>query len=372
MKVDVVIIGGGIAGLSCAAFLDPAMDTVLLEAEATLGYHATGRSAALYTECYGNATISKLTQASSRYFAEHELTTCRGLLFVAKPNDEPALDDLAIEYEPAVPDLLRMTPHAVEEMCPLFPAALVSGGLYEAGAKDIDVDALQTSFVRAARNLGVSILTTAPVHGLEFTGDLWRITTDDGEYTTPIVVNAAGAWGDRIASMGGVEPLGLRPLLRSVFTFDPGSDPQPWPMVVDAHENWYLKPTGPLLLGSAASELPSEPRDARADELDIALGIEKVSAATAAPIRSIKNTWAGLRTFAPDRTPAVGYDPHHRGFFWLVGQGGYGIMTSPALGALAASLIADSMPPAALTEIGFTPSELDPARLRSHQGLDSP
>lgn len=366
MDVDVAIIGGGIAGLSCAARLGPDLSAVVLEAEPAFGYHATGRSAALYTECYGSRIIHALTVASRPYLTEThpQTSSARGLVFVAPTGDEEAIEILMQEFGPLVPSLRRMTPRQVEEMCGLFPEPLVAGGVHEPNARDIDVDALLTSFITTARTNGATLMTGAPVTELRSTDTGWWIVAGGTEYRAKVVVNAAGAWGDQVALMAGVPPLGLTPFARSVFTFDPGQDPQRWPMIVDARERWYLKPEGPHLLGSGASEIPSEPRDARSDELDVALGIEKVTQASTLEITSVKNTWAGLRTFAPDRVPVAGFDPAHSGFFWLVGQGGYGIMTSPALGEIAACLIRSRPVPDEIINCGVSPEELDPARLR--------
>jgi D-arginine dehydrogenase len=179
-----------------------------------------------------------------------------------------------------------------------------------------------------------------------------------------IVVNAAGAWADQIADLAGVDKIGLTPLLRSVFTFYVGAESVTWPLVVDAGEQWYFKPEGPNVLGSGASELPSDPVDARPPEIDVALGIEKINTATTLSIRSVRNTWAGLRTFASDRIPVVGFDRTAPGFFWLAGQGGYGIKTSPALGELAASLILTDTIPATVSAFGVTRESLAPERLR--------
>ena len=366
MDTDVLVIGGGIAGVSAAAALAPRADVVLVEAEPTLGYHATGRSAALYTERYGYGTIRNLARASRGYLtaADPPLVADRGLIFVAPRDDPKALDQLESDFGPTGPWFHRISPDEVARMCPLFPSDTVAGGMYEPGAGDIDVDGLQNTFVVAARSNGTTILPASPVEGLRRVDGRWIATTGSSDITARVVVNAAGAWGDRIAAMAGVNPLGLMPMVRSVFTFDPGQDPRDWPMVVDAREQWYIKPEGPFMIGSAASEIPSEPRDVKAPEIDIALGIERVNAATNLSIRSVRNTWAGLRTFTEDRVPAVGFDDAHEGFFWLVGQGGYGIKTSPAVGSVAAGLILDGRIPEHVAAFGLTEQELSPARLR--------
>ena len=366
MRVDIAIVGGGIAGLSCAAAIGSDASVAILESESTLGYHATGRSAALYTECYGSEVIRRLAQASKSYYTQDhpELSAHRGLIFPAAPGDEEALERLADEYTPLVPSFARISPRELEEACPLMPSHMTVGGMFEPGALDLDVDGLQTSFVRSCRDNGIVILQGAHVTSITRRASSWLLATSDVSVECTTLVNAAGAWGDEVAALADVAPLGLSALARSVFTFDAGQDPSAWPMIVDARERWYMKPEGPHMLGSAASELPGEARDARPDELDVALGIQRINEATTLDIRSVKNTWAGLRTFTSDRVPAVGRDETDPEFFWLVGQGGYGIKTSPALGSLAAGLLLNDQVPADVYGFGVTREDLDPQRLR--------
>ncbi len=367
MRVDVAIIGGGIAGLSCAAEMGPHTSTVVIEAAATPGYHATGRSAALYTEHYGAGVIRNLARASRAYYTDRypELSSQLGLIFVAPAGDEAALAAIAHGYGPLGPSFSRISGKDVEIACPLLSADAVAGGFYEPGALNLDVDGLQTSYVGTARHHGVTFLQDARITSIQHDGPSWLLESDTGATVRcDTIVNAAGAWGDVIATLAGVEPLGLTALARSVFTFDPQRDNSSWPMIVDARERWYMKPEGPHMLASAASELEGDPRDAKADELDIALGIERLNSATTLQIRSVKNTWAGLRTFTSDRIPAVGRDHAQPDFFWLVGQGGYGIKTSPALGRMAAGLLLNDQVPDSVSEFGVTREDLDPRRLR--------
>lgn len=366
MKVDIAIVGGGIAGLSCAAAIGPGTSVAIVEAEPTLGYHATGRSAALYTECYGSEVIRRLAKASKDYYTtlNPHLSAVRGLVFPASSGDEDALEKLSDEYTPLVPSFVRISAREVEGACPLLPAGMTAGAMFEPGALDLDVDGLQTSFVRTCRDNGAVFLQGAAVTSIVRNQSSWTLTTEDTTVTCETLVNAAGAWGDEVAMLADVAPLGLSALARSVFTFDPGLDPSAWPLIVDARERWYMKPEGPHMLGSAASEILGEPRDARPDELDIALGIDRLNDATTLDIRSVKNTWAGLRTFTSDRVPAVGMDDNHPGFFWLVGQGGYGIKTSPALGSMAAGLLINDQVPDEVSSFGVTREDLDPQRLR--------
>ncbi len=366
MHVDVAIIGGGIAGLSAGAFLAPRTSVAVFEKESTLGYHATGRSAALYTECYGEEPIRRLTLASKSYFLDRDepFGTERGVMFVAPAGDLSAVHELYSTFSPLVPDLKVLSPSEVSDLVPVIDAKDTAGAVLEPGALDLDVHRILTSYATTVRAHNGSILTTAEGTSFDRVDRRWRIEAGDHIVTADTLVNAAGAWGDRVATSAGVAPLGLTPLKRCAFTFDPGFETAGWPMVVDTGENWYMKPEGPHLLGSAASEIPQEPSDARHDELDVALGIMRITEATSLQIRSVKNQWAGLRTFTPDRTPAVGRDPEKPDFFWLVGQGGYGIHTSPAMGAMAAGLIMDDQLPDRLAGYGITRQMFDPSRLR--------
>jgi len=367
MKVDVAIIGGGMAGLSVGAWVAPYSDVVVIEAEPTLGYHATGRSAAVYTECYGAETIRRLAQASHEYLTgTDDITSPLQVMFVAGDEETGSIQNLLDTFLPLVPSLKRLSPTEVADRCSAFDASSVAGGVLEPGALNIDVHALQSGYERTIRSSGQSIITSAPVTRIARGGNgRWRIDAGDLRIDARVVVNAAGAWADRVARLAGIGEIGLTPLLRSVFTFNVGEESASWPLVLDAGVRWYFKPEGPHVLGSGASELPSEPVDARPPEIDIALGIEKINSATTLSIRSVRNTWAGLRTFAPDRIPVVGFDNAAPGFFWLAGQGGYGIKTSPALGELAASLILKDEVPDSISAFGITRESLTPARFQS-------
>ena len=353
--------------MSVGAWLAPHCDIVVLEAEATLGYHATGRSAAAYTECYGAEIIRRLAQASHGYLTRGDgLTSPLPVMFVADATETELIQTLLDTFLPLVPTLERLTSSEVVDRCSAFDRSGVAGGVLEPGALNIDVHALQTEYERTIRSHGRSIVTSAAATNIAPTRNgRWSIDAGEHHIDTRIVVNAAGAWADEIADVASVGRIGFEPLLRSVFTFDGGPDSSSWPLVVDAGERWYFKPEGPHVLGSGASELPSEAVDARPPEIDIALGIEKINAATNLSIRSVRNTWAGLRTFAPDRAPVVGFDSHAAGFFWLAGQGGYGIKTSPALGELAASLILEDSVPARISAFGINREALSPARFRA-------
>ena len=208
------------------------------------------------------------------------------------------------------------------------------------------------------------VFTDAEAKGLERQGGVWRVDTPAGEFEAPVIVNAAGAWGDVVAARSGVAPVGLQPKRRTVILFDPpgGADISEWPLVIDADENWYFKPDAGKVLASPADENPSEPCDAQPAELDIAIVADAIERMTSMKVGQISHSWAGLRTFVQDKTPVVGFAPQAPGFFWLVGQGGYGIETSPAMGVAAASLIVEGRLPAAFPETGVTEADLSPER----------
>lgn len=364
MEVDVAIIGGGIAGLSAAAWLANDTSVLVVEAENSLGYHATGRSAAAYTECYGPETIRRLAKASREYLVESDgVTTSLPVMFVAKHGDDASITRLLDTFRPLAPTVQHLAPQDVTDRCSAFDKKTVAGGVLEPGALNIDVHALQTMYERRVRSAGHTILTASPVIRIgRITNDRWAIEAGEASIVARVIVNASGAWADTVATMAGVAAIGFEPLLRSVFTFAGTNDSPSWPLVVDADERWYFKPEGPNVLGSGASEIPSEPVDASAPEIDVALGIERINANTNLSIRSVHNTWAGLRTFSPDRNPVVGFDTAAPGFFWLAGQGGYGIKTSPALGELSASLIVSDIFPERIASFGISRDELAPHR----------
>ncbi|HVM98993.1 MAG TPA: FAD-dependent oxidoreductase [Caulobacteraceae bacterium] len=364
-RADFLIIGAGVAGASAGCELASAGSVVVLEQEERPGVHATGRSAALFSETYGNATVRALNRASRPFladppdgFCESAILRPRGALFVADEADRPLLDAMAAE-EPGA--FARLSGGDARARVPILRPEASAAGLYEAGAMDIDVDALHQGFLRGLRRCGGRVVTDAGVRGLRREAGLWVAETPAGVFAAPVVINAAGAWGDQVAALGGVGGLGLQPKRRTAALVDaPGLDISAWPLVIDAGEQWYFKPDAGRLLISPGDETDSEPCDAQPDDLDIAIAADRIERATTLAIRRIAHRWAGLRTFAPDRTPVCGFDPRAEGFFWLVGQGGYGIQTSPALAQLTARLV---LRPSAAAEP--LPAALSPARLAS-------
>lgn len=352
---DVIVIGGGIAGAGAAFELSARARVLVLEAEAQAGYHASGRSAALFTETYGNAAVRALTRASRAFYETppdgfpRPLLTPRGTLFAAT---EAMLGDL--EALRADPDIAAATeplgPDEARALVPLLKPEACAAGLYEPGARDVDTAGLHQGFVRAARTRGAEFVTDAQVTALSRSEGRWAVRWAGGAAEAPVVVNAAGAWADEVAALAGIAPVGLAPLRRTAITIaaPDGLDVRAWPMVIAADESVYFKPDAGRILVSPADETPSEPCDAAPDEEDVALAAWRFEEATGVPVRRIESRWAGLRTFAPDRSPVVGEDPEAPGFVWLAGQGGYGFQTAPALSRLVAALALGEAPPADL------------------------
>lgn len=368
---DFAVIGGGIAGVAAAAHLAPHGSVTLLEMESSLAYHTTGRSAALFVVNYGGEGSRPLAQASRRFLedppegsTDGSLLSDRGALWAADESQLDHLQQIADEGARSGAGSVLVGPDEMLRMVPRLRPERIGAGLYEPSARDIDVAALHQAFVRIARRNGAEIRLSSPVTGLARLGQGWRVSTPDGTLDCASVVNAAGAWGDRIAVLAGVEPIGLQPMRRTAFMVPGDRAFAGWPMVVDVDHRFYFRPDGVQLLCSLAEETPSDPGDARPEMEDVALAIERINQATTLDIRTVNSQWAGLRTFAPDRDLVIGEEPGAPGFFWLVGQGGTGIMTSPAFGALVASQVVGGALPDDLAMAGVDPARTSPARFR--------
>jgi D-arginine dehydrogenase len=372
-RTDVVVVGGGIAGVSAAAFAaQGGAQVVLLEREPVLSAHTTGRSAALYLSNYGPAQVRRLTVASRAFFeappagfASTPLLSPRGQLWVGGAADRDLLAGLADEGRALDPTIRFVDGDEVRRRCPVLRPEAAAYGVLEPGASDIDVAGLHAGFVRLLRAAGGVVTTSASLVAARRDGSAWSVETVGRTYACAVLVDAAGAWGDVVASAAGVRPVGLRPLRRTAATvaLPPGVDARGWPAVVDAAGSWYFKPEGDGLLVSPADEIPSEPVDARPEDVDVALALERVAAATTLPLRSVRTAWAGLRTFAPDGELVLGPDDEVPSFVWCVGQGGYGIQSSPAVGRLAADLALGRAPSWAAAA-GVDLAAVSPARLR--------
>lgn len=368
---DFVVIGGGIAGVAAAAHLAPHGSVMILETEATLAYHTTSRSAALFIVNYGGDASRPLARASQAFLesppegaADSSLLSGRGALWVADQDQMELLQQTAREGHESGAGSVLIGPSEVLDLVPMMDPDHLAAGLWEPSALDIDVAALHQAFVRLARRDGAEIRTSQPVTGLRKLSAGWRVSTPGGDIDCRALVNASGAWGDHVAVMAGLEPIGLQPMRRTAFMVPGDEVYSRWPMVADVDNGYYFRPDGVQLLCSLAEEEPSPPEDPRPRMEDVALAIERINTATKLDIRTVNSQWTGLRTFAPDRDLVIGEDPTAAGFFWLVGQGGTGIMTSPAYGALVASQVVGAAIPSYLLAAGVDPKTTLPARFR--------
>ena len=373
---DVAVVGGGIAGASVAHELAASRSVVLLEAETALGTHSTARSAATWIPGHGVAAVRALITASGPRFAAlaaewdaPPLLAPRPVLWTASDPDAEAALAVQVAERAGEPDApVPVDPDEARLRCPAL-REVRAAALTEAAA-DVDVAALHAAYLRGLRARGGTVHTSARVVALGRDGAGWRVGLAGGdELYAAEIVDAAGAWADRVAALAAVPPLGLTPLRRTIAVArvpDPARlrspDGGPLPMACDATDRWYFKADGPHLLVSRADETPAEPCDARPDELDVALAVERVEAVTGLGLRSVVTSWAGLRTFVPDRAPVVGALPEHPGFWFVAGQGGSGIETAPALSALAAAVITGAAVP---PDVPLDPAALAPTRLTS-------
>lgn len=373
-QADFLIIGGGIAAASAGHWLAPHGRVLLLERESQPGYHSTGRSAALFMESYGTPQVRALTRASRAFleqppagFSDYPLLAPRGALMVGSPGQEALLEQHWEVLRAISPHACRMDAAQTCALIPVLRPEQVAGSVLEPEAADMDVHAIHQGYLRALRAAGGSVVCDAGVTALRRHGEVWQAQAGDQIYEAPVVLNAAGAWADQVAALASVPGLGLQPRRRSAFIFAPpeGVEIAHWPMAFGADENWYFKPDAGMLLGSPANADPVEPQDVQPEEYDIALAIHRIEAMTTLTIRRPTRTWAGLRSFVPDGDLVAGFDPQAPGFFWVAGQGGYGIQTSPAMGEACAALARGLPLPERIAAFGLTPAMLSPARLRT-------
>ncbi|WP_156256574.1 NAD(P)/FAD-dependent oxidoreductase [Sandarakinorhabdus oryzae] len=356
MDFDIAIIGAGIAGASTAwALLEaaPTLRVALIEMEEQPGYHTTGRSAAMFIESYGGPGVVPLSKASRGFFGAppagfQPLLTHRPSLTIEGPADPGGLARVAAEHDASgVPyQALDAAALAATPAGPLLKPEWSQRALMEPDCHDIDVAALHQGFLRGVGGARPTVLTNAEVTGLDRQGGIWRIATRAGELTAPLLVNAAGAWADGVAALAGAAPLGLMPLRRTmaVLRIDP-PPPADMPTVMSSDGRFYFKPDGDRLWLSPHDEIPDVPHDVRPDEMDLAIVIDRFEQATNVQVKRLESSWAGLRTFAPDRLPVFGFDGAVDGLFWCAGQGGFGIQTAPAAGRLCAALLLGGTPP---------------------------
>ena len=385
--MKVMVVGGGIAGVAAAYALATSAqspDVLLVEAEPALAHHTTGRSAAQLILNYGAKPIRALTRASLDFLhhppsglTDHPLLEKRAVLTVGRPDQRASIDKLLIEGQAINPSVREVGVPEAQAMFPPLRPDWVDRAVLEPDSYDIDVAGLHQALVRGAKSAGAVIETTAAATGLRRSAGRWSVTLgqsgpgdapaagSDREVVVDLVVNAAGAWGDVVARRAGVAAVGLEPMRRTAFMTPSHHDGSAsWPLVADADHNWYVKPDGVQFLCSPADETPSEPCDAKPEEIDVALAIDRINEATTLGIRHVASAWAGLRTFAPDRSMVIGPDSSEPSFIWCVGQGGTGIQTAPAAGRLVADLILEGAPGPGLTAHGLDLANLLPDRFR--------
>jgi D-arginine dehydrogenase len=346
---------------------------IVLERESQCGYHSTGRSAASFTENYGGDVVRRLAIASRAFlerppadFCDHSLLSPRGMITIARPDQLELLQQQFERARALVPTITKIDVAAAIARVPILRQDYVAEAFIEPHSKELDVHGLHQGFLRAAKSRGARVAVNAEVQSIERKLERWFVTTPAGTFCAPTLINAAGAWADGIAERAGVRPLGLVPKRRTAFNIPAplGMDVRGWPMVSDVAEEFYFKPDAGQLFVSPADATPSAAVDAYPEDLDVAAGVERMERATTLNVKRVSRAWAGLRTFASDASPVVGFDGSAPGFFWLAGQGGYGIKTSPSLSRACASLIRDRRLPDDLMRLGVTASQLSPERLR--------
>lgn len=370
-RADFIVIGGGIAGASAAYELSAAGRVILLEMESAPGYHATGRSAAVLSENYGPPLWSRLVTASRAFlenppegFADVPLVTPRGALFLAREEEQAALRRQGAELlrRGASVEVIPMADAL--RLCPVLKESEFALALYEQGCVDIDTGALMAGYLKGFRGRGGQLLIDGRAERLVRSGGRWTVTTAKGAIEAPVIVNAAGGWVRQVAQLAGLSDRNVVPFRRTALTFDPpgGSDIRRWPMTFDLAETFYFKPEAGRIMVSPVDTAPSEPCDAQADELEVAIAVDRIERFTTMSVRTIKHRWGGLRSFAPDHEPVIGPDPEEPSFVWLAGQGGNGVMGAAAAARLAASLGLGRGVPPDLAALGITADQVSPGR----------
>ncbi len=377
--MNVVVVGGGIAGVSAAFALSEAgeggrtVDVVLVEAESVLAHHTTGRSAAQLILNYGVRPIRALTRASLDFLhhppeplVDFPLLEPRDVLTVATADQDESTDRMLAEGLATNPAIREISVAEARTHFPALRDGWASRAILEPDSYDIDVAGLHQAFVRGLKANGGLVRLTAPVVAFERRSGQWLVTLAGGDtLEADVVVNAAGAWGDVVAERAGIDGVGLQPMRRTAFmTPSRHDDSSGWPLVADVDHNWYVKPDGAQFLCSPADEQPSEPCDARPEEIDVALAIDRINEATTLDIRHVASSWAGLRTFTADRSMVIGPEPGDPSFVWCVGQGGTGIQTAPAAGRLVADLVIHGAPGNSFADVDLDVGALAPDRLR--------
>ena len=369
---DFLVIGAGIAGASAGYFLTEKGRVTVLEREDAPGYHATGRSAALFFVTFGPPAIRALSRAAQPFletppagFAAYPLMTPRGALTIARPGEEVALAALFSDISSAARTARMIDATEAVALCAALNRGSIAAAIWEPDVCDLDVGAILAGYLSGYKARGGTLVTGAEVTRLARADGRWTAETPAGSFTAPVVVNAAGAWADVIAGLAGVTPIGLVPKRRTAFTFDPpaGMDCDAFPTVGDVTDSFYFKPEAGRVLVSPADATPSPPCDAQPEELDVAIAADRMEQVTTFEVRRVTHKWAGLRSFVADGVMVAGFAPGAAGFFWLAGQGGYGIQTSPAMGRLTAALATGEPMPADILAQGVSADDLSPSRV---------
>lgn len=377
-ECDFLVIGAGIAGSAAAFRLAAHGKVIAIERESSAGYHTTGRSAAQFLESYGNFSTRCLARGSRDFllsppkgFVGAPLLSPRPVLHIARSDQMERLRAFHDESAASIPGTTLVDESSILEMIPAIRPGYAKAGLLEAQGMDIDVHALHQGFLAGAKRQGAEIVLDAEIEALESKAGRWHARTRQGDFVASAVINAAGAWCDEVARMAGAKTIGLVPKRRTAFTVEAMSldpevsfAPDGWPMCIDIDEEFYFKPDAGRLLCSPADETPSPPCDVRPEDIDIAIAVERIQAATLLRIDRIEARWAGLRSFVFDDSLVIGPDPEREGFFWMAALGGYGIQTSPATSRLVAAFATGEGFPSDLERIGLSPADLDPDRIK--------
>lgn len=370
-EADFLVIGAGIGGTSCANWLSEDHSVIVLEMESQPGYHTTGRSVAVYTEAYGPRTIRALAKSGYSFltnppdgFSDTPLSRPQGLFFIARDDQMEALEAGLADIQELSPEIQMISAAEAVAQLPVLREDYLAGAFLDPTALALDVNAIHQGYIRGLRKNGGEIVCNAEVNTLERKGGKWHVSTPAGEFSAPVVINAAGAWADQLGQSVGATKIGLQPKRRTVIAFNPPNCEvnSNWPVVIDCQEEFYFKVDAGTVLGSPADETPVEPQDVQPEEIDIAYTIDRLQTATTMKVERLERKWAGLRSFVPDGVPVAGYDPGLEGFCWCAGQGGYGIETSVGMGRCTAALAAGKAIPDDIQALGVTADLLSPDR----------
>jgi D-arginine dehydrogenase len=364
---DIIVIGAGIAGASVAAHLAETKRVLILEMEDRPGFHTTGRSAATFEPNYGPPPILAFTRASNSFFVnpphgftDGPLFVPRSSLFFEAEGQEMFTEKLLVSGS----GLVELSEAQALKYFPVLREGYAKRTFLDPHTGDLDVDLLHRGYLKHFNSRGGQLLNNVAAEAIEHVGKHWRITTPQGIFESAILVNAAGAWGDVVAGNAGVKPVGLQPMRRSIGVIPVDGIPgvADFPLVTDMGETWYAKPQSGKMIVSSADATPVDPHDAYADDMAIAVGIERLMNATTIEVTRLDHSWGGLRTFTPDGSPVVDFDPRTEGFFWLVGQGGYGIQSAPALSRTAAAMVLNKKLPQDVLDAGLILADISPDR----------